>query len=69
MFTSLLSLAFLSLALPYTAQASSSHGVSHRRHDAIAAAQNNVTNATEHILERRGKTYKGAKMTYYAVGL
>ncbi len=72
MFSSLLGLALLSLALPYTTLASSHGAVPHRRHEAIAAAQNSVANATEvveHTLHRRGQTYNNARLTYYDVGL
>ena len=68
MFSSLLSFALVSLALPYAALAS--HGAAnHRRHEAIAAAQHNVTDAVETTLHRRGQTYNNARLTYYAVGL
>lgn len=72
MFTSLLSLALLSISLP-SAFASSHGHVAHRRHEAIAAAVHNATdvatNVTEHSLHRRGETYTNARLTYYAVGL
>ncbi|RPD65951.1 hypothetical protein L226DRAFT_566440 [Lentinus tigrinus ALCF2SS1-7] len=68
MFSSLLSFALVSLALPYAALAS--HGsANHRRHEAIAAAQHNITDAVETTLHRRGQTYNNARLTYYDVGL
>ncbi|KAI1787903.1 RlpA-like double-psi beta-barrel-protein domain-containing protein-containing protein [Ganoderma leucocontextum] len=72
MFSSLWGFALLSLALPHTTVASSHQGLSHRRHEAIAHAVNNVTEAAEGevaALQRRGTTYTNARLTYYAVGL
>ncbi|RDX48320.1 hypothetical protein K466DRAFT_583769 [Polyporus arcularius HHB13444] len=73
MFSSLLSFALVSLALPYATVASSHGSANHRRHEAIAAAQHEVTDAVETVqtttLHRRGQTYNNARLTYYDVGL
>ena len=72
MFSSLLSLAFVALALPSATFASSHGAVSHRRHEAIAAAhhvEDVVSNVTEHTLDRRDDVYTNARLTYYTVGL
>ena len=67
MFSSLISLALVSLALPAATLASSHGPAAHRRHEAIAHAV--ADNATEHTLVARGTTYTNARLTYYAVGL
>ena len=71
MFSSLLTLAVL--ALPAVTFASSHGHAAHRRHEAIAAAVHNATEAVEdvaeHTLHRRGTTYTNARLTYYDVGL
>ena len=73
MFSSLLGLSLLSLALPFGATASSHGPAHHRRHEAIAAAVHNATEAVEdvaeHTLHRRDTTYTNARLTYYDVGL
>lgn len=72
MFSSLWGFVLLSLALPYATVASSHHGTAHRRHEAIAHAVNNATEAVEGeaaALQRRGTTYTNARLTYYDVGL
>ena len=72
MFSSLLGYALLSLAVPYSTLASSHHGSAHRRHDAIAHAIQNTTEAVEEnvtTLHRRGQVYTNDRLTYYDVGL
>ena len=72
MFSSLWGFVLLSLALPYATVASSHHGTAHRRHEAIAHAVINATEAVEGeaaALQRRGTTYTNARLTYYDVGL
>ena len=71
MFSSFWSFALLALALPSATLASSHHGVSHRRHEAIAYAVSNATEVVEGevaALQRRD-TYTNARLTYYDVGL
>ncbi|KAI8998806.1 RlpA-like double-psi beta-barrel-protein domain-containing protein-containing protein [Trametes punicea] len=69
MFSSLLSFALVSLALPLGAVASSHGAAHHRRHEAIAAHVNNTLNSTEAHLQRRGQTFTNARLTYYEVGM
>ena len=69
MFSTLLSFALLSLALPYTTLASSHGGASHRRHEAIAAAHQNATEGAHLVTLNRRQTYTNARLTYYEVGL
>ncbi|KAI0664986.1 RlpA-like double-psi beta-barrel-protein domain-containing protein-containing protein [Cubamyces menziesii] len=70
MFSSLLGLSLLSLALPFGATASSHGPAHHRRHEAIAAHANTTAhvNATGSQLQRRGE-FTNARLTYYDVGL